>query len=39
MLGVTASAILVGAVTLLVALVALRGLDETYGRDLDFVEE
>jgi MFS family permease len=38
-LGVTGSAIAVGVVTLLIALLALRGLDETWGRDLDFVEE
>lgn len=37
-LGVTGSALAVGVVTLLVAALALRGLDETYGRDLDYVE-
>jgi MFS family permease len=37
-LGVQMSAIVVGAVTLAIAFVALRGLDETYGRDLDYVE-
>jgi hypothetical protein len=29
----------VGAVTMLIAFLALRGLDETYGKDLDFVEQ
>jgi predicted MFS family arabinose efflux permease len=33
------SALAVGAITLTVALVALRTLDETFGRDLDFIEE
>lgn len=33
------SAIAVGALTLAVALASLRSLDETFGRDLDFVEE
>lgn len=38
-LGVSGSAIAVGAVVLLVAFLALRNLGETYGRDLDFLEE
>lgn len=38
-LGVVGSAIAVGVVTLVVAFVALRTLDETYGKDLDFIEE
>jgi MFS family permease len=37
-LGVTGSALAVGAVTLVVALLALTGMEETFGRDLDFVE-
>jgi MFS family permease len=37
-LGVQGSAIFVGSVTLLLAFVALAGLAETYGKDLDFVE-
>jgi MFS family permease len=37
-LGVQKAALLVGIVTLVIALVALAGLDETHGRDLDFVE-
>jgi hypothetical protein len=28
----------VGALALAIAFVSLRGLDETYGKDLDFVE-
>ncbi len=36
--GLVGSALAVGAVTLVAALVALAGLDETYGRDLDYVE-
>ncbi len=38
-LGVAGSAIAVGVVTLVMALVALVGLEETYGKDLDFVED
>ncbi|HVU06144.1 MAG TPA: MFS transporter [Polyangiaceae bacterium] len=37
-LGVTGSAILVGGVALLFAVLSLFSLDETYGKDLDFVE-
>ena len=37
-LGVIYAAIVVGAVTLIVAAVSLRALDETFGKDLDFVE-
>jgi putative MFS transporter len=37
-LGIQGSAIAVAIVTLAVALVALRGLHETYGKDLSFVE-
>jgi MFS family permease len=37
-LGVVGSALAVGAVSLAVAFLALRRLDETYGKDLDFVE-
>lgn len=37
-LGVAGSAIAVGAVTMVVAFVALSALGETYGKDLDFVE-
>jgi putative MFS transporter len=38
MLGVQGSAIAVAIVTLAVALLALRGLDETYAKELSFVE-
>lgn len=38
-LGLAGSGFAVGALTLVIALVALAGLDETFGRDLDFVEE
>jgi hypothetical protein len=38
-LGVAGSALAVGAATIAIALGALVGLDETYGRDLDFVED
>ena len=38
-LGVQGSALAVGAVTMVVAFLALRALPETYGKDLDFVEE
>jgi hypothetical protein len=37
-LGVTGSAIAVGAVTMFIAFLALRGLEETYGKDLDFLD-
>jgi putative MFS transporter len=36
--GVTRAALIVGAGTLVLAFIALFGLEETYGRDLDFVE-
>ncbi len=38
-LGVQGSALAVGAVTMLVAFLSLRALPETYGKDLDFVED
>ena len=38
-LGLRASGLLVGLMTLGIALIALWGLDETFGRDLDFVED
>jgi MFS transporter, putative metabolite:H+ symporter len=37
-LGLTASALTVGVLTIVIALVALLGLPETYGKDLDYVE-
>jgi hypothetical protein len=37
-IGMRTAAGLLGAFTLVVAALALRQLDETYGRDLDFVE-
>ena len=37
-LGVTGAALAVGVTTLVIALVALAALPETFGRDLDFVE-
>jgi MFS family permease len=36
--GVVASAAIVGMICILTALWALRGLDETYGKDLDYIE-
>jgi MFS family permease len=38
-LGIVESAIAVGVLTFVIAGVALAGLQETYGKDLDFVEE
>lgn len=38
-LGIIGSAVGVGATTLLLAFIALQSLDETYGKDLDFVDE
>ena len=37
-IGIEASGFLVGALTIVVALAALRGLEETYGKDLNFLE-
>lgn len=37
-LGIRGSAMLVGAIALVIAFIALRGLEETFGRDLDYVE-
>ncbi|MCC6558828.1 MAG: MFS transporter [Polyangiaceae bacterium] len=37
-LGVTGSAMAVGVVTMILAFVAARGVDETYGKDLDFLD-
>ena len=37
-LGIKGSALAIGLLTLVVAFIALRGLDETYARDLDYVE-
>jgi putative MFS transporter len=38
-LGLAGSGFAVGALTLAIAVAALAGLDETFGRDLDFVED
>ena len=38
-LGTVRSGATLGVVTLVVALLALRAIDETHGKDLDFVEE
>ena len=38
-LGLAGSALAVGTLTLVIALIALSGLRETFGRDLDFVED
>jgi hypothetical protein len=37
--GVSMGALIVGLITIVIALVALRGIDETFARDLSFVEE
>jgi putative MFS transporter len=37
-LGIQGAALVVGGVTIVVAFVALLGLDETHGKDLDFLE-
>jgi MFS family permease len=37
-MGVVTSAAIVGTACVLIALWALRGLDETYGKDLDYIE-
>lgn len=38
-LGIRGSGIVVGAIALTVAFLSLRGLDETYGKDLDYLEK
>ena len=38
-LGLSAAGLTVGLLTVTIAAVALWGLDETFGRDLDFVED
>ena len=37
--GTQGSGIAVGVVAVVIALVALRNLEETYGKDLNYVEE
>lgn len=37
-LGVVGSALAIGVFCMILAFIALRGLDETYGKDLDFVD-
>ncbi|XXY44656.1 hypothetical protein WME91_32095 [Sorangium sp. So ce269] len=37
-LGVVGSALAAGVATVLITFAALRGLEETYGKDLDFVD-
>lgn len=37
--GILSGALIVGLVTVAIALIALRSIDETYGRDLNFVEK
>jgi hypothetical protein len=37
-MGIRGSAMLVGAIALAIAFVSLRGLEESYGKDLNFVE-
>lgn len=37
--GILTGALVVGLVTIAIALIALRAIDETYGRDLNFLEE
>jgi MFS transporter, putative metabolite:H+ symporter len=38
MIGVVESAAVIGAITLGLAFLGLRGIEETYGKDLDFIE-
>jgi MFS family permease len=38
-MGILNGALIVGLVTVVIALIALRSIDETYGRDLNFVEK
>ena len=37
--GIEASGIIVGAIALVLAFLGLSGLEETYGKDLDYVED
>jgi len=38
-IGIVAGALVVGVLTIIIALWALRSIDETYSRDMNFVEE
>jgi MFS family permease len=38
-MGILTGALIVGMITIGIALIALRAIDETYGRDLNFLEE
>src|SRR5258708_19426713 len=38
-MGILNVALIVGLITIAIALIALRAIDETYGRDLNFLEE
>jgi MFS family permease len=38
-MGILNGALVVGLITIVIALIALRAIDETYGRDLNFLEE
>jgi len=38
-IGLVQGALVVGIVTILIAIISLRSIDETYGRDLNFLEE
>lgn len=38
-MGILNGALVVGLITIAIALIALRAIDETYGRDLNFLEE
>jgi len=37
--GVVYSALIVGVIALVISFVALSGLEETFGKDLDYVED
>jgi len=37
--GILNGALLLGIITVIIALIALRSIDETFGRDLNFVEK
>ena len=38
-MGIINGALVLGLATIVIALIALRGIDETYGRDLNFLEK
>jgi hypothetical protein len=38
-MGIIYGALIVGVITIIIAVIALRSIDETFSRDMNFVEE